>query len=128
MKREFVVALRNDRGQLLVLETQARVPVFPGGPITDAEPIKKIAAQVRAETGLVIEGLHLTSVGKDRPGVEVHRFTAHVASGALLPFPTAGFLSASWLAPSLVPNLKGASTDMLQLVADLARTYARPSR
>lgn len=134
MKREFVVALRNDRGQLLVLETQARVPVFPGGLITDAEPIKKIAAQVRAETGLVIEGLHLASVGKDRPGVEVHRFAAHVSSGTLLPFPTAsqdgaaGYLSASWIAPSLLVRLKGATTDMLELVADLARTYTRPSR
>lgn len=134
MKREFIVALRNDRGQLLVLETVARAPVFPRGVITDAEPLKKIAAQLQAETGLVVGGLHLASVGKDRPGIEVHRFTAHVASGVLVPFPTTpqddreGFHSASWIAPSLVVRLKGASSDMLELIADLARTYTRPGR
>lgn len=139
MKRQFLVAIRNEQGQLLVLESLDSTPAFPGGLILDsAQPQPKpICALVRAQTGLELGGLHQTSMGKEA-GSEVYRFTAHIAGGALLSFPTEnrvdvdppvpGFRSASWIAASLIPKLTGASQHMLELARDLAWTYVRPAR
>lgn len=136
--REFIVALRNDQHQLLVLEDEESNPVFPGGVLTE-DPLPKVISQrVREDTGLLIGGLHLTSVGKDRPNHDVYRYTAHVAGGVLTSFPTpprldrdpptAGFQSGSWLSPSLVPRVAGASRDMVELVRDLSNTLIRAPR
>jgi hypothetical protein len=125
MRREFIVALRNDAHQLLVLESSASLPVFPWGVLTELPQAKVISQKVRDDTGFLIGGLHLSSVGKDRPQIEVYRYTAHVDGGTPLSFPTEGFQSASWVAPSLVPKLMGASKDMVELVRDLNWTHTR---
>lgn len=128
MKREVVIAVRNDQNQLLVLESASSLPVFPGGELRDAPQLKALSQSVKEATGLEIQGLHLSSTTKE-PGREVHRYTAHVAGGSLLPFPTReGIRSASWVAPSLIPKLQGASKDMVELVAALSFTHIRDAK
>lgn len=136
MKREFIVAVRSDRGQLLVLETYSSLPVFPGGMMEDGDQVLKVvSSRVTKSTGLHISGLHLASVGKTKT-LEVHRLTAFVAGGQLLVFPIAaeatspveGFRSASWIAPSLFSKLSGVSDDMKALIEDLGWMHVRDTR
>lgn len=136
MKREYLIAIRNDQDQVLVLEAHAgATPVFPGGEVSDKGGfLKEVVRKVAAETGLLISGLHFVSVSKARPGHEMHRYTAYVTGGRMLmvSLPTAaqgalGFKSASWIAPSLIARLQGASPDMLELAASLAWMNLRPS-
>ena len=122
----FVVALRNDANQLLVLEDgNTHAPVFPGGALT-VEPLpKSVAQQVEEATGFQVGGLHLSSVGNPRKDTRVHRFTAYVAGGRLREPAQLRFRSASWIAPSLIPKLQGVSDNMLELIKDLTWMYTR---
>jgi len=124
MTYEFIVAIRNDQGQILVLEALDSRPLVPGGELMNTPQLKTIAQKVRSDTGLDIRGLHLTSTRKEG-GREVHRYTAAVAGGQLHLFPSADFRSASWVAPGLVVRLSGASKDLVELIRDLAFTHVR---
>lgn len=129
MKREFIVAIRNDQGQLLILETPAFMPVFPSGSIEASQSaLKAITGQVRDETGLEISGLHLTSVD-GKKALEVHRYTAFCAGGKLFDFRlephSKRFRSASWMTPSLIFRFTGLPNDIQALVNELGWIHIR---
>ena len=127
---EFLVAIRNDQKQLLVLERQTSVPhhsvpTFPGGQIHGENLVRSITSRVLVDTGLSIGGLHFTSVKRN-----VHRYHAYVKAGKLVEFPKPAdggdLLSASWMAPSLILHLADASQGMRELCTELSWIQASP--
>lgn len=108
MKGAVVVLIRNDIGQVLLLERwpddpEYNGPCFPGGKVEVSESKTRAAQrEVREETGLEIRGL---AELESRPSQSGHYlltcFTAYVSGGKLIKFPTREHRSASWIAPTL---------------------------
>lgn len=118
MKYEFVVAIRNDQHQILVLvDRNSNLPVLPTGS-SDGEPVlSAIRKQVLADTGLSVGGLHLASEDRAR-AQEPHVFcyTAFVSGGKLRSPLGDKFSSASWVSPELglrVTGLRAAARGLL---------------
>ncbi len=131
MKYKFQVAIRNDQGQVLILEKKpaggapGAAPCFPGGdydndckltPETmDAVLIRRLQRQVLQDTGLSIGGVHLGATTSSKDG-DVHGFTAFASGGNLPRFPVGDYVGASWMTPSLALTLRGLTTDMAELL------------
>jgi hypothetical protein len=116
MKREFVVAVRNDYGQVLVLVTRGSgTPVFPNGSFDEGSTaLIAVRKQIVEDTGLEISGLHLVSAqGKQQ---QLHLYVAFVTGGKLRKPPSERYSSASWLAYGLVPRIEGLSTVAKDLI------------
>jgi len=132
MKYGFIVGVRNDQAQILVLERSpvgniARV-CFPEGSYENSSKVrpdtlnallgKLLERQVLSDTGLKIGGIHLHEVvahGSD----STHCFTAFVTGGKLHPFPTTMHFGASWMSPSLALTLRGITAQMEALLRGL---------
>jgi hypothetical protein len=131
MKSEFLVAVRNDHGQILVLVLrESGTPVFPGGLFDSiSSPILSIVKrQVIEDTGLEVMGLHLVSVRAPTHVKATHRYTAYVAGGKLRTPPSDIHSSASWVAPELVLKIDGLAAAAKDLVRDAAWMLEGPPR
>lgn len=133
MKYTYQVAVRNDQGQVLVLEKKVgaasdSVPCFPGGEYDNeskltpdtvaAMLVRRIQNQVLQDTGLSVGGIHLglsTLLGNG----EVHGYTAFVTGGKLVRYLKGSggdYLGASWVTPSLALLLRGLPAHMAELL------------
>lgn len=122
MKRVFIVAIRNDQNQILVLVVRdSGTPVLPGGVFEGNAVLSAVRKRIVEDTALEIGGLHLLSTRTPSQGTEVHRYTAFVARGKLR-LPSA-FSSASWVAPELVMKISGMPAEALELMKDLSSVH-----
>lgn len=128
MKYEFLVAVRNDQGQVLILEKPpvqspgASIPCFPGGQYDDESTklVSTVQRRVLSATGLTIGGIHLASTSTRGDKIEVHCYSAFIMGGKLLKFPTNDHRGASWITPSLALTLRGISPIMVDLMKGVA--------
>jgi len=112
--KALVVIIRNDAGQVLLLDTKGQsVPTFPGTLIEDSESHMKVLKNVvRESTGLEMGGLFLIG---DEPYIEhlhdggtltIFGYGAYINGGKMLRFPTDRHGSFSWASPTLALQLK----------------------
>lgn len=109
MKHEFIVAIRNDQHQILVLvDRSTNLPVLPTG-TSDREPVlSAVRKQVLADTGLEVGGLHLASTDRERAAEpDVLCYTAFVSRGKLRSPLGEKHTSASWVSPELGLRITG---------------------
>lgn len=109
MKHEFIVAIRNDQHQILVLvDRSSNLPVLPTGS-SEGEPVlSAVRKQVLADTGLEIGGLHLAAgplARADEP--TVFCYSAFVSRGRLRDPLGDKHSSASWVSPELGLRVAG---------------------
>lgn len=125
MKYAFIIAVRNDQGQVLVLErpptdtAQGVLPCFPGGHYEkslDLRQAQTLQRQVHTATGLSIGGIHLVVTRPETDKTETHCYSAFINGGKLLEFPTRDYRGASWMTPSLALTLKGITPPMVDLL------------
>lgn len=116
MKLEFIVAVRNDYGQVLVLVIRGTgTPVFPNGSFDDGKSaLTTVRKQIVEDTGLEVSGVHLVDAqGKQQ---QLHCYVAFVTGGKLRKPPSERYSSASWVAYELVPKIEGLPTVAKDLI------------
>jgi hypothetical protein len=122
MKYGFQVAIRNDQGQVLILEkklpgtTPGVATCLPNGTYDNdckltqetvaAALLRTIQRQVIQDTGVGIGGIHLV-LTKPTADAEMQCFSAYETGGKLSKFPVGDYLGASWVTPSLALTLRG---------------------
>lgn len=117
MKLAFIVAVRNDSDQLLILHARnSEALVFPSGCFDGGLSPQAVQRQVLRDTGLEISGIHLVSTEKVVP----YGFVAYVAGGKLRKPPSEQYSAASWVAYALVPRIMGLSSAALDLVRGIS--------
>lgn len=118
MKHEFIVAVRNDQHQILVLvDRNSNLPVLPTGS-SDGEPmLAAVRKQVLADTGLEVGGLHLAPGPAARANESsVLCYSAFVSRGRLRDPLGDKHSSASWVSPELglrITGLRSAARGLL---------------
>jgi hypothetical protein len=113
MKLEFIVAVRNDSDQLLILHARdSEALVFPSGSFDGGLSLHVVQRQVLKDTGLDISGIHLVSTETKVS----YGFVAYVAGGKLRKPPSEQYIAASWVAYALVPRIMGLSPAALDLM------------
>lgn len=98
MNRSVVVLVRNDAGQILILEQDGKVRL-PGRALQASESLVKVAAKSVNELGLEIGGLSQIGQPSVSPTLEVYGFQAYVLGGRLK-------TQVSWVTPSLALKLR----------------------
>ena len=107
--RYVLSVLRNDIGQVLILENKGGLCSLPGGPLEETQSLLKVMARyLRDDVGLEVNSLRQIDepYRLGRAGTDVvHGMSCYEAGGKLKRFPHGNFKSVSWVSVTTALNI-----------------------